>query len=947
MNSESDAVNKYKTGEEVVFSNPSVCYRVVKGSLIVYITQHYSNSWGRHLPGLYLEPGESVFGFIPGNVGLTAVFQTYSEIEETDIENLDAPSEDTLRRWAEWIGHPLLTDNKQSYPGHISLKSGIKEITEGQQIRFNLMEEPFLLCRVTKGTLRDTISDMTFTDETGIFPVLSNTVLYAASDVSLEILLPETETINIDITLFNSTCREWMLSRVTARSKKYLNDEEKRINAWITQEEEINERIIHKSSEPEGSNNPLWPAFSRVLREIGIPDEDCSPPKQHAPVKDEKEVFTELIRMAEHSGVRIRRVGLTYKWWKEDCGPLLVTTEDGTMLAAIADRPGRYTLYSGNDPVAKNHEAGNIALSPTAYMLYPTFPDRKLSFTDIFMFLYRAVWKRDILFLLVFGMIAGVLTTAIPLATGLVFNNAIPHHDYPLFQAIILVLFMSVISSALFQLAREIATIRMEGRIGSVFEGAVWDRLLKLPPSFFRNYNSGDLALRAGIVDEIRELISGVTVTVLFGAVFSVFNIILMFAIYPDVALYSVLLVGGFFLLTVAIGYISVRYRQRMLDLRGHLGGVSFQILSGITKITAAGAQNRAYVWWEKEFKKQMDYKLKVSTCNAYIRVLTVFWPGLLTILVFALTGSALSVVHPDQDHGWFLAFYAAVGAFSVAFTGLAEASVMMWNVRPMWDWIKPIITSETEVNSGHISPGVLSGAVELNHVSFRYSQNSPLILDDVSISVNPGEFVAIVGQSGSGKSTLLRILLGFERPFLGSVVYDQKRLANLNVREVRKQIGVVIQDESLMSDSILNNIAGSRSISMEEAWEAAEMAGIDEDIREMPMQMHTIISEGSGNISGGQKQRILIARAIAFRPGIMFLDEATSALDNTTQKKVMESLKQLNLTRIVIAHRLSSIKGADRIYVLDKGKIAEAGTYEELIQKGGIFSDLARHQLI
>ena len=264
-----------------------------------------------------------------------------------------------------------------------------------------------------------------------------------------------------------------------------------------------------------------------------------------------------------------------------------------------------------------------------------------------------------------------------------------------------------------------------------------------------------------------------------------------------------------------------------------------------------------------------------------------------------------------------------------------------------MWDWISPILTTETEAKSGQEPPGILTGSIELHHVSFRYSPDTPLVLQDISLKINPGEFVAIVGASGSGKSTLLRILLGFEKPDTGSVLYDLKSLVQLNIREVRNQIGVVLQEGQLMSGSILNNIAGTRTLSLEEAWSAAKSVGLDTEIREMPMQMHTYISEGSGNISGGQKQRILIARAIASNPRILFLDEATSALDNMTQNIVMESLEKLKLTRVVIAHRLSTIQHADIIYVLDKGKIDDAGTYQELLNKGGLFSQLVQHQLI
>jgi ATP-binding cassette subfamily C protein len=264
----------------------------------------------------------------------------------------------------------------------------------------------------------------------------------------------------------------------------------------------------------------------------------------------------------------------------------------------------------------------------------------------------------------------------------------------------------------------------------------------------------------------------------------------------------------------------------------------------------------------------------------------------------------------------------------------------------PTYERAKPILETLPEVDEMKADPGELTGELEVSHVSFRYREDGPIVLKDVSVQVKPGEFVALVGPSGSGKSTLFRLLLGFEKLEAGAVYYNGRDLVGLDIREVRRQIGVVLQNGKLMAGDIFTNIIGSSLLTLEDARQAARMAGLEDDLKAMPMGLHTVISEGGGTLSGGQRQRLLIARALVHRPRILFFDEATSALDNRTQAIVSESLDNLQATRIVIAHRLSTIMNADRIYVLQDGRVVQQGTYDELIQAEGVFADLAKRQM-
>jgi ABC-type bacteriocin/lantibiotic exporter with double-glycine peptidase domain len=292
------------------------------------------------------------------------------------------------------------------------------------------------------------------------------------------------------------------------------------------------------------------------------------------------------------------------------------------------------------------------------------------------------------------------------------------------------------------------------------------------------------------------------------------------------------------------------------------------------------------------------------------------------------------------------MAFASAYGMVAAAQAMLAGVALAFASVKPMFDMTKPILEAEPEVAVGKKVISKLSGSIEINNISFRYREDMPLILDDVSLKIRPGQYIAIVGPSGCGKSTLLRLLLGFEKPGKGAVYYDGKDIHSIDLKALRKQIGCVIQNGKLMSGDIFSNITVSAPLlTLDEAWEAAEMAGVADDIRAMPMNMHTIVAEGGAGVSGGQRQRLLIARAIAPKPKVLMLDEATSALDNITQKHVSDSLNALKCTRIVIAHRLSTIRQCNRIVFLDKGKIVEDGAYDELIALNGQFAELVKRQ--
>jgi ATP-binding cassette subfamily C protein len=525
----------------------------------------------------------------------------------------------------------------------------------------------------------------------------------------------------------------------------------------------------------------------------------------------------------------------------------------------------------------------------------------------------------------------------------MVFDRVIPNADHSQLLQITLALVAGALAAALFQFTRGIAIIRVEGKLGASLQAAVWDRLLSLPVPFFREYSAGDLADRAMGIDGIRQVLSGATILSILAAVFSVFNFALLFFFDPRLAWAATGLVLVVIVVTTLAGYLKMRHQRQLTQLQGRISGLILQFITGISKLRVAGAEGRAFAFWAREFSAQRKLAHDTRTIANVLAVFNAAYPILTLMVIFAMIAA---MGKSRLSTGSFLAFNAAFSQFLLA--GLQVSSVLLsaLNIVPMYERIRPILQTRPEVDQAKSDPGELTGEVEVNHVTFRYDEGGPLVLRDVSLHIRPGEFVALVGPSGSGKSTLLRLLLGFEAPESGAIYYDGQELAGLDIRAVRKQLGVVLQSGKLMAGDILTNIIGASLLTVDDAWEAARLAGLDKDIEQMPMGMYTVISEGGGTLSGGQRQRLLIARAIVTKPRIIFFDEATSALDNTTQAVVSQSLERLRATRVVIAHRLSTIIKADRVFVLEAGRVVQSGSYAELVKQPGLFADLVKRQL-
>ncbi len=651
-----------------------------------------------------------------------------------------------------------------------------------------------------------------------------------------------------------------------------------------------------------------------------------------------------LAAIAKASRVRLRRVVLNGDWWKQDSGPILAfRVEGGQPVAMVPTSPTSYAMI---EPVsdARTDVTDEVAplVAPVAFTFSRPFPETAISVGRMLKFGFHNTQK-DVAMMLGLGFAGGLLGMLPPLMTGILFDSIIPSAARTELLYLAGALLVAGMAGVVFDVIRALAQLRLEAKSDAAVQGAVWDRLLSLPLPFFRDYTSGDLADRANGINAIRAIASGAVLSSVLSGLFSLFSFGLLFYYSIPLAVLASCLVVVYVTVSVIVSLNGLKFQRPICDLHGKISGQVLQFITGITKLRVAGAEVHAYAVWAQAFARQKELHLRATAMYNRFGIFSEAYPILTTVGLFM---GVVWMASSPVSTGMFLAFSSAFTTFLYAMLDLSQGIISLLHAVPIYERAKPILTALPEVNEAKADPGELRGRIELSRVSFRYKPDGPWTLRDVSFQILPGQFVAIVGPSGSGKSTLIRLLLGFDKPEAGTISYDGMELSGLDIQSVRKQLGVVLQNGKLMPGDIYQNIVGSSLLSLEAAWEAAESAGLDEDIHAMPMGMHTVLSEGAGTLSGGQRQRLMIARAIVAKPRILIFDEATSALDNRTQSIVSRSLERLQATRIVIAHRLSTIIRADKIIVVKAGAVVQTGTYNELIHQPGPFSELAQRQM-
>ena len=643
-------------------------------------------------------------------------------------------------------------------------------------------------------------------------------------------------------------------------------------------------------------------------------------------------------------GIMRRNITLEKGWYKDASGPMIATrTDDGSVVALIPTGMTKYSFFDtkSGKRVFLNKKTEKL-IDKEAIAFYKPFPSTKIGIPGLLRYIVENLRPADIA-LVVIGTIAvtliGLLT---PKLNEMLFSDVIASGSIKALVAIAVFIVCVSLSSLMLGTVKDLLMTRLTTRLSLSVEAATMMRILSLPANFFKNYSSGELANRSQYINELVKQLLNMILTTGLTSVFSLVYITQIFAYAPSLVAPALIVIIGTVVIAAVSAVLQIRVSMKQMELASKESGMSYALISGIQKIKLSGAEKRSFARWGDMYSKgaKLLYDppmlLKVNT------VLTTAISLIGTIVIyFAAVQNGVSVAE-------YYAFNTAYGMVSGAFISLAGIALSAAQIKPILEMAKPILEAQPEVAEEKQVVERLMGGIELNNITFSYNENMPNVLDGVSLKISPGQYVAIVGKTGCGKSTLMRIMLGFEKPQRGAVYYDGKDLERIDLKSLRRNIGTVMQAGKLFTGDIYSNIVITNPrLTLDEAWEAAEMAGFADDIRSMPMGMFTLISEGQGGISGGQRQRLMIARAIAPKPRILMFDEATSALDNITQKTVSDSLEKLKCTRIVIAHRLSTIKQCDRIIVLDKGHIVEDGTYDELIEKNGFFAELVERQRV
>ena len=688
-----------------------------------------------------------------------------------------------------------------------------------------------------------------------------------------------------------------------------------------------------------------------VAKKFDLPTENISIGTEMAAKLDSVGILRRLI---QKGNMQMRLVTLSDDWYKNDTGILIgFYGQEKTLAALLPDAPDKYKIFTRENPngiILNSEEEKN--LSRDAFMCYAGFPARELKVLDLLKFMFNQCWKADYKTVLVTSLIAGLIPLATPIITETIFQDIIPILDRQGLATVTQALMATSFTMAALSIVRSIAVMRISSRIEISSESALWGRLMTLPTKFFRRYTVGELASRMGGMGVVKGLISGEFVGTIFGFIFSFWSIFLMcyYSLKLTAAAIAVWIVYSIFVFFVYRRVIE--FNRKLVACGNKTAGTVQQIFAGLAKFRVQGAEEQAYQLWARDFGEQWNWSLKLRWQNNYTSIIGSIQPFILTMILYYVAVYGMNEVNSAgqtvQGIGYaqFIAFNAAYTSFNGTLGTVIGLIGHFFGIQPQLENLRPILKEVPENLSEKADAEVLSGVIEVNHLTFAYEGSEREVLKDVSFKISAGENVAIVGKSGCGKSTLVRLLLGFETPKNGAIYYDGQDLSELSLPSVRSQLGVVLQNGQLMTGDIFTNIVGTRLLTQNDAWEAAEAAGIAEDISMMPMGMQTVISEGSSNISGGQRQRILIARALVNKPSILIFDEATSALDNRSQAIVTESIEKLHATRIVIAHRLSTIRNCDRVIVMDDGKIVETGTFDELMAKNGIFSELVKRQV-
>ena len=723
----------------------------------------------------------------------------------------------------------------------------------------------------------------------------------------------------------------WFGEQIQNRIKK---DRDSVSDALLQMADSIGGKVKFHARESQSDNIRTEVARICHYYELEIPEE-----------VPETQMVNDLIDyLVRPLGIMRRRVRLEDKWWKNGDGPLLAVEKETGRMVALIPRPlsGYQFFDQRTNTYVKVSAANKDRFEDSAVCFYRPLPQNAMTGPELVRFLIKHTTVGDVFMILASIFLITIVGVLTPLITHIIYEEIIPSGKFDLLASAVMLLVAAAVGTYLFTSVKTAILSRITNRMDTLLQNGVIGRMLGLPVKFFSDKTAGGLSQSVGAL----TLLPGILAEVLFGTgimvAMSILYIIQIAVISP------VLSIPAFLTFVLEIALIVKCMKQKSSLFRSQLKaeqtsqGLVYALFSGIQKIKLSGSENRAFAKWANLYRDKVAVSYKWPF-PAFMQNELVMGIQMLGLALAYVASFAANITVAS-----FAAFSSAYGLVMAALMQMSACTDIVAYLQPVLEMGETILGAVPEVSADKKTVEKLRGSVELHNVSFRYEKDGPNIVDGMNLRIEPGEYVAIVGKSGCGKSTLMRLMLGFEDPDEGSIYYDNRDLSTMDLASFRRNVGTVLQSGKLFLGDIFSNITISAPwLNMDDAWEAARMAGMAESIENMPMGMHTVISEGSGGISGGQRQRLMIARAIAPKPSILMFDEATSALDNITQKIVADSLAKLECTRIVIAHRLSTIKDCDRIIVLDSGKIVEDGTYDELIEKKGFFADLVSRQQV
>ena len=668
----------------------------------------------------------------------------------------------------------------------------------------------------------------------------------------------------------------------------------------------------------------------------------------HVPSREVPEELEDMNEQLEYLmrpyGIMRRSVILESGWYKGAIGAMLgIRKDNGTVVALIPSGFSGYEYFDlESGKYIKVKKSNEDLFEDEAIAFYKPFPLKSITIKDLIVYIAQVLSVSDYVAIALATLAVSLLGMLTPKINNILFSVVVNSGSVRLLIGIAIFAICLSLTSLIISSVKSLISARINTKLSISIEAATMMRLMSLPADFFKNYSSGELQERAGNISSLCDMLVSTILNTGLTSAFSLIYIYQIFVYAPGLVIPSLIITFITIIFFVVSALMQMKISVKQMELGGRESGMTYALISGVQKIKLAGAEKRAFARWANLYAERISYSYNPP---AFLKLNPVISSAI------SLTGTLVMyymAVKTGVSVAEYYAFNTAYGMVSGAFMSLSSIALTFAQIKPILERVKPLLDAKPEISEGKQVITRLSGAVEMNNVSFRYNESMPNVIDNLSLKIRPGQYVAIVGKTGCGKSTLMRLLLGFEKADRGAIYYDGKDINSLDLKSLRRKIGSVMQNGKLLQGDIYSNITISAPwLTMDEAFEAAEKAGIAEDIRRMPMGMHTMISEGSGGISGGQRQRLMIARAIAPKPKILMFDEATSALDNITQRQVCEALDAMKCTRIVIAHRLSTIKQCDRIIVLDGGHIVEDGTYRELIDNKGYFYELVERQRV